>query len=178
MTKKAVQFALEKDNKVHSLPSRHEYSYSERAKIWFTREENTIMKYEMGRIVDLMERHGNRMSECTRGLESKTRKGAMDKKIAALDGICAVLLEQERQRQEGIQDFGRIRSAYVEMNAVYVRAAVEQGLQDAQYNEEKDEKPYVEKKRLPKRGPGRIQRLLLFKGGSSSPVPSTSQQRF
>jgi hypothetical protein len=135
--------------------------------MWLTQEEYKIMKYELRRIVDLMSRHGSRMSECTRGLECKTPNGSMNKKIASLDGMCAVLLEQERQGQDGIRDAKRIRGAYVEMNQVYVKAAAEQGLQDSRYDEEKATKRYEDKRSPLKRGRGRIQRLL-FKGSRDS----------
>lgn len=167
METRSVRFALEKDYDVYTVPSRHEFSYKEKSQMWLTQEEYKIMKYELRRIVDLMSRHGSRMSECTRGLECKTPNGSMNKKIASLDGMCAVLLEQERQGQDGIRDAKRIRGAYVEMNQVYVKAAAEQGLQDSRYDEEKATKRYEDKRSPLKRGRGRIQRLL-FKGSRDS----------
>jgi hypothetical protein len=163
----SVRFALEKDNDVHTIPSRHEYSYEEKAKIWLTREEYKIMKSETYRIVQVMDSNRQpRSRECTRGLEFKTEKGAMNQKIASLDGICAVLLEQEQQRQEGIFNAGRIRMAYIEMNEVYVRAAAEQGSRDSRRAEEDDEPAlgcFTDKNWPVERGRGRIRRLL-FKG--------------
>ena len=117
-TTRHVQFALEKDYSVHSIPNRNQFSAKEKAKIWLSRDDYAQMKKDLRRVVDLMERHGPRMSVCTRGLESKTTKGAMDKKVASLDGICSVLLEQERQNQSGTQNPENIRRAYIEMNAV------------------------------------------------------------
>jgi hypothetical protein len=185
MKRALVRFALEEDNDIHTVPSRHEYSYEENAKIWLTREEYKIMKNETYRIVEAMDSNRHpRSRECTRGLEFKTEKGAMNKKIASLDGICAVLLAQEHQRQEGIHDVGRIRKAYIEMNEVYVRAAVEQGARDSRHAEEKDDEPdqscFTDKNWPIERGRGRIRRLL-FKGRQGRPGDSmqmTKSSRF
>jgi hypothetical protein len=173
----SVRFALERDNDVHTVPSRHEYSYEEKAKIWLTREEYKIMKNETYGIVQVMDSNRHpRSRECTRGLEFKTEKGAMNKKIAILDGICAVLLEQENQRQEGIHDARRIRKHYIEMNEVYVRAAAEQGSRDSRHAEEEEDEPalscFTDKNWPVEKGRGRIRRLLLFKGRQGNPRDS------
>lgn len=67
----------------------------------------------------------------TRGLESKTLHGAREKKIVVLDGLCAVLLEQEQQRQQGRCDPEDIRAAYLGYSFDAAVAAAKKGLQDA-----------------------------------------------
>jgi hypothetical protein len=96
---------------------------------YITAENNTILKYMMigGAGIQQVET----LSSTTRGLECKTLEGAEQKKIATLDGLCAVLLEQERQKQKNMVDEERIRQAYLAYTQVPAMAALKQGRLDA-----------------------------------------------
>ena len=74
-----------------------------------------------------------------RGLENKTQNGSVKKKMANLDGVCAVLVEQERQKREGMitspqsdESLNLISKAYRQVTAANVREAMERGGYDAQ----------------------------------------------
>jgi hypothetical protein len=66
----------------------------------------------------------------SRGLESLTPVGARQKKILILDGMCAVFLEQERQRQQNTYNPHLIRNAYVAYSSEAAQAAAALGLRD------------------------------------------------
>jgi hypothetical protein len=161
-----VQFALEKDYAVHTVPSRLDFSAEEKAQVWLTPQEYSFMKHNVRRVVANMEDRFVHMAECTRGLESKTEKGSMDQKVAVLDGLCAVILEQERQRQDGRNDVSTIRAAYLEQTQIHATAAVERGMKDTEYENEEDIAPFVQKELPRTKGRGRIQRLLFNRRGS------------
>jgi hypothetical protein len=168
---RSVQFALEKDYKIHTVLSSRDYSSGEKARVWLTPAECRIMKRSASHVVLQMEERAVSISACTRGLEGKTEKGAMDKKVAVLDGICAVLLEQERQRQDGRNSVDCIRSVYIEQTQIHANAALERGTKDAKYESEPEVAPFVQKELPRTRGRGRIERLLSFKrkrGGNST----------
>jgi hypothetical protein len=145
ISRKRACFALEKDYKVHLVPHRWDYDASQRAEIWYGRQDYEEFRKGIKRIVELMERNYSRngrqqlppllQEECTRGLESQTHRRAVAKKVASLNGICAVLVEQDHQKSVGnfsVADEA-IRKRYIEMNCVHVEAALKQGQKDAEY---------------------------------------------
>mmetsp|Transcript_14497 Transcript_14497/g.23535 ORF Transcript_14497/g.23535 Transcript_14497/m.23535 type:complete len:365 (+) Transcript_14497:167-1261(+) len=75
----------------------------------------------------------------TRGLEALTPYGARHKKIVMLDGMCAVFLEQEKQKQLNIKNADRIREAYVAYTHEAAIAARERGQSDACLNRDDDD---------------------------------------
>ena len=180
-----VRFAEEAE--VHWIENRREYTYQERSKIWFTFEEFKIIQHTIERSIASSLEAG---IECPRGLESKTQDGYQKKKAASLDGICAVLLSQEQQRQHGYVDPLRIRVAYMEMNQVYVQEAIERAHRDhcASIDEqdadsESESSGSIEFKpqhtftldplRSPQ-GRRRVHRLLFFRGKNRSDAISDS----
>ena len=152
--KKRARFALEKDYEVRFVPNRRDYNATERAEIWYQRQEFEEFRDEIQRIVSLMERKSNsrhgryqrravvggvdQIQEYTRGLECQTKQGSVAKKVATLDGICAVLMEQDHQQSIGCFSVQAIRRRYIEMNFVHVEAALKQGQNDADYENEAD----------------------------------------
>jgi hypothetical protein len=68
--------------------------------------------------------------------KQKTRRGSIQKRLAALDSICAVLMEQERQFQQGT------RRAYLMITAKTTVEARERGAEDALCDEIEDEFEY------------------------------------
>jgi hypothetical protein len=135
-TTKRVQFSPESPQ-VMEIPHASQFSHRHLTSCFYTVEEfayitaenNTILKYMMigGAGIHNVETS----SSTTRGLECKTLEGAEQKKIATLDGLCAVLLEQERQKQKNVFDDERIRQAYVAYTQVPAMSALKQGRLDA-----------------------------------------------
>jgi hypothetical protein len=136
-----------------------EYSY-------ITAENNTILKFMMigGEGIKQVET----ATSTTRGLECKTLEGAEQKKIATLDGLCAVLLEQERQKQKNVVDEERIRQAYLAYTQVPAMAALKQGRLDARIHE--DALPASQKAG----GKGIVSRKSYFKNFSNDDMQSTA----
>ena len=94
-----------------------------------SQENNNILKFMM--IGGEGIKHVETAVSTTRGLESKTLEGAEHKKISILDGLCAVLLEQERQRQKDVVDEEKIREAYLAYTQVPAMIALKQGKLDS-----------------------------------------------
>lgn len=139
--RKRARFALEKDYTVHEVPHRGDYP---REEIWYQRQEYDKFRDEIKRIVALIERRTRygrpklapSIQECTRGLECQTQEGAVAKRVACLDSICAVLMEQDHQQSVGKFSDEAIRRRYIEMNCIHVEAALKQGQKDADYENE------------------------------------------
>jgi hypothetical protein len=163
-----IRFALEKDYAVHTVPNRFDFSDEEKSQVWFTGKEYDNVKQNVKRAVSRIEDGSVFLTECTRGLEGKTKQGSMNKQVAVLDGICAVLLEQERQRQDRRDDVQSIRAVYIEQTQIHANAALEQGMKDADYENEEEAAPFVQKQLPRTRGRGRIQRLLFKRSGDPS----------
>jgi hypothetical protein len=141
MRQHRVRFALEKDYQLYDVV--HHYTKEESASVWWTREEYKETKKEAQAIIDALEYGSTRIGECTRGLEKKTRDGCIQKRLAVLDSICAVLMEQDRQFQQGMSGVNLIRRAYLTMTAKTAVEAREQGAEDAQcYDETEHENGY------------------------------------
>ena len=143
IAQKRARFALEKDYKVHCVPHRWDYDAAERSQMWVTKQEYQDIRDEVKRIASLMDRrlkYGRQkltpLGECTRGLDCQTQEGAVAKKVACLDGICAVLMEQEHQQSVGDFCDESIRKRYIEMNCVHVEAAIKRAQKDADHENE------------------------------------------
>ena len=128
MRQHRVQFALEKDYQVHDVV--HQYREEDYASVWWSKEEYRETKKEAQAIVDGLEYGRMRIGDCTRGLEKKTRDGCIQRRLAVLDSICAVLVEQERQFQQGISGVELIRRAYLTITVKKTVEAREQGSED------------------------------------------------
>lgn len=181
---RVVRFALEKDYEVHIIPSRFDYSGEERSQIWLDLEDYRRISQEVKAItsaIDRRARHGKKRvlpkNECTRGLESHTRNGCVARKVAILDGLHAVLMEQDHQQNKGTFRVEAIRNRYIEMSCVSVRAARQRGEEDALYENEAEtvdlptaSKNFGRIRNAPhelvnrQRSRGRIRRLLFGAG--------------
>jgi hypothetical protein len=162
MRQHRVRFALEKDYQVYDAV--HQYTEEEHASAWWSIEEYRETKKATQAIVDALAYGRTQIVECTRGLEKKTRDGSIQKRLASLDSICAVLMEQERHLQEGISDVKLIRRAYLTITAKTTVEAREQGATDALYDETEDEiecNPTIRNTlSVKKERPGRFQRFF------------------
>ena len=132
-----VRFALDDEMcQTHPVRRLDSYTKEERSQIWFTRDDYKVMNEETKAVLDSME-NGSSTNNAqyyfyTRGLENKTHAGSVKKKMASLDGICAVLVEQERQSKLRIVDENQISKVYRQATAANVREAMERGGYDAQ----------------------------------------------
>jgi hypothetical protein len=135
-TTKQVQFSNDSPQ-VIEIPHSSQFSNRHLTSCFYTTEEFAYITAENNTILKCMMiggegiRHVETSSSTTRGLECKTLEGAEQKKIATLDGLCAVLLEQERQKQKNVVDDERIRQAYLAYTQVPAMAALKQGRLDA-----------------------------------------------
>ena len=195
INRKRVRFALEKDYAVHTIPHRLDYDASQRSEIWVSLEEYETIREEVKRIVSLMDRrtrYGRQklapVQECTRGLECQTQQGAIAKKVASLDGICAVLMEQDHQQSIGNFNGECIRRRYMEMTSGHVEAALRRAEQDADYDSPEDEnsRNLPEKQHSMKRGrnapivnfrPNRSRLSRLLFGGTPQRTNSWEKRR-
>jgi hypothetical protein len=140
MNQHRVLFALEKDYQIYDAV--HQYTEEERASVWWSKEEYRETKKDAQAIITALEKGRTRIDDCTRGLEQRTRDGSIQKRLATLDSICAVLMEQERQSQQGISNVALIRGAYFTITVKATAEARERGAEDARYDETVDEIEY------------------------------------
>jgi hypothetical protein len=137
-TKKSVRFQKDQDLvTVHPITPRSQFTRQFIQQGWYNFEDYHMISQENNHILKCMMiggegiKHVETSESTTRGLESKTLEGAEHKKISILDGLCAVLLEQERQRQKDVVDEERIREAYLLYTQVPAMAALKQGKLDS-----------------------------------------------
>lgn len=71
----------------------------------------TVTKISKGAYTGDSDRH------CARGLEYRTRAGAQKRKLNKLNALCAVLKEQDRQVDLGIEDDEELRRVYMEKSS-------------------------------------------------------------
>eukprot|EP00934_Nitzschia_sp_Nitz4_P001690 Nitzschia sp. Nitz4//scaffold137_size62074//39078//39632//NITZ4_006421-RA/size62074-processed-gene-0.47-mRNA-1//-1//CDS//3329535718//1690//frame0 len=99
----AVSFALETVPIESTLPI-GEYSVDEKYATWYSAEEYREMKKARNKVVSMMnEGHGDDdcSDDCTRGLETKTRKGSAQRDIEIYSCISVVMEEQDRRGSKG-----------------------------------------------------------------------------
>lgn len=134
--KKSVSF--HHNTTVRPIPHSSQFTHKFKQNGWYSMEDYQEISSENNQILSHMMIGGQNMlkhvetsESTTRGLESRTLEGAEHKKISILDGLCAVLLEQERQRQKDEVNEERIREAYLQYTQVPAMAALKQGKLDA-----------------------------------------------
>lgn len=101
--------------------------------IWYNRDDFDGFKMSFLRIVKLLSSGaylGDDENNCARGLEGRTREGAFLRKANKYHGRQAVLCEQQRQRNLGINDENFISKAYIVENLRCRLTALERGIQD------------------------------------------------
>jgi hypothetical protein len=127
---KTVRF--EDQVKVRRTITRSSYSDCERRACWFNQEEtNKILKSNL-KLVHKMDEDFTSIERryCVRGLERHTRIGNTVRQKNRSDAKFAVLIEQERQNQNGIVDEVSIALAYTACTSSSQLWACTVGLQD------------------------------------------------
>jgi putative component of toxin-antitoxin plasmid stabilization module len=110
------------------------YSEDERHATWNTRKEATRMRAEMNDTLDLLksgEYNGDSEQHCSRGLEYRIGKGRAMRHYNKMNGLLAVLEEQENQKYEQRRDHQAIAIAYALATKHCVIEASKLGQEDA-----------------------------------------------
>jgi hypothetical protein len=87
---------------------------------WYKKQDFQKMKIGMNFILQKISNGswtGETENETARGLEYRTREGATKRKVNKLNGLMAVLDEQERQWRGGMDDTEAIASAYIAVSS-------------------------------------------------------------
>lgn len=143
---RSVRF-VEAATAVHEIPHIDDLSQQEVDDVWFTRSDYRRMKKEDEPIIKMLQSSTITPSHA-RGLENKCPMGAMQSRLAILDGISAVMQEQDRQIKVGRYDPDMMRSKYELATAEFGHEAYERGLSDAkavQLDLSSDDTSYCEK---------------------------------
>lgn len=113
-----VRFVLA-ENKLYPIPHVNDMTNEEVSATWYGMQDFDKMKAEMLVIVKRMMK-GDKIEETNevtiRGLEYRTRKGAIRRQHHKYESINAVLDEQDRQIEEGIDDPELLRQVYLEIS--------------------------------------------------------------
>jgi hypothetical protein len=108
-----------------------DYSAEEKQATWFDGDEIRSFKNEIKASAALMVDGVSESAElCSRGLEARTRDGALRKRHNKVDARAAVFLEQEFQMEEGFLDEEAIADAYYDRTQHCQVAANMMGLRD------------------------------------------------
>ena len=133
--KKSVRIQLE-SNQIFDVPHIDDMSEQEIATIWYDRPDYEEMKQSFIPIIKKMMR-GAKVeetdSETARGLEFRTREGAVRRQHNKIQSIHAVLDEQDRQLALGIHDVEKISEMYVEASQHCVGSARDLGEMDEEF---------------------------------------------
>lgn len=100
---------------------------------WFSREECANIKKNLARTAKLISHgvyEGDDENHCARGLECRVRSGAVVRRENKLNGLMAVLDEQDRQFDLDIVDEDLIRDAFAIVNLKSRIAALKMGISD------------------------------------------------
>mmetsp|Transcript_29948 Transcript_29948/g.45397 ORF Transcript_29948/g.45397 Transcript_29948/m.45397 type:complete len:232 (+) Transcript_29948:94-789(+) len=101
--------------------------------VWYNRTDFNNFKssfLDTVRMMSLGEYDGDDESKCSRGLEGRTRDGAMKRKMNKYHSRQAVLSEQDRQRSIGVSNDKMISDVYIVENFSCRLEALEVGIQD------------------------------------------------
>ena len=100
---------------------------------WYQKRDFQMMRSEFAKTVMKITNGAHTVDtdeHCARGLEYRTKAGAQKRKLNKLHGLCAVLKEQDRQIDLGINDDEALRAAYLKESRICKREAHELGLDD------------------------------------------------
>lgn len=130
-----VRFAPEDKFQVIQIPHRLDFTPRERFMYWISDEEFHLAREGTKTIVAKMnkqqlENKRNYIRLYTRGLETQTKNGQATKRMAVAGSVCAVLIEQGRQKFTGIVDPEIIREKSMERSLPHVQAAIQRGDED------------------------------------------------
>lgn len=127
VTKKRTRFALA-NNEIFHIPHINDMSDEEVLGVWYEKVDYDTIKQSIIPIVKRMMK-GEAIEETNemtiRGLEYRTRKGAIRRQHNKVEAITAVLDEQDRQIELDINDPELISQVYVECSAHCLREAQE-----------------------------------------------------
>lgn len=132
-----VRFALDK-SEICPVLVRAEYTSEEKKASWFQEDEYAQITRECCKQVRKMEK-GEQLRDkkyCSRGLESHTRRASDAKSRTRKASIEAVLYEQDRQYEEGIEDDELISQFYIDSSSSSQLWAHRVALQDQRAAEE------------------------------------------
>lgn len=133
---KAPRRSVQFKETVSVRPIRHVNAMcdDEIANVWYCRSEFDRMKRSFAATVKMITiglYEGDDDHHCARGLEFRTRAGALKRRGNKLNALNAVLDEQDRQREHNSTvDEERIRKVYVNENLHCRLSALELGLHD------------------------------------------------
>lgn len=117
---------------IHEIfPNVYKLSAKQKADVWFNQDDFKRMK-DADRLIIRQLRVGGPVPSDARGLESRSPMAFMERRVATMDGIAAVLGEQSRQRSLGQMDEESIRSRYICATRELVSEAITRGTKDAE----------------------------------------------
>uniref|UniRef100_A0A7S1D718 Uncharacterized protein n=1 Tax=Cyclophora tenuis TaxID=216820 RepID=A0A7S1D718_CYCTE len=100
---------------------------------WYQKRDFQMMRAEFAKTVVRIANGvhmGDSEEHCARGLEYRTKVGAQRRKLNKLHGLCAVLKEQDRQIDLGIDDDEALRVAYMRESHQCKQEALALGISD------------------------------------------------
>jgi hypothetical protein len=127
-----LRFSLEA-NEVFEIPHVDDMDESEVHETWYTKQDYDTIKNKMISLIKKMMK-GDKIEESNkhtaRGLEFRTRQGAMRRQNNKRAGITAVMSHQMQQTYAGIKDDKPISQAYIRATSHCLDEARELGVQD------------------------------------------------
>jgi hypothetical protein len=102
----------------------------EKAATWFAKEEYQTMRRMDQFLIQAINMNTVPKEACTRGLEGRTPKESMKRRILMLDCVCGVLAEQDRQLSIGERDPRKIAEVYKEVSSESLQGAVDRATSD------------------------------------------------
>jgi hypothetical protein len=138
MMSRRARFALS-NNQVFLIPHINDMTDEEVLNIWYEKHDYDQIKANIVPIVQQLMQGDNieESNEITiRGLEFRTRNGAIRRQNNKLGAITAVLDEQDRQFDEDVNDPHLISQAYLEISDLCLREAQQLALRDAAFASE------------------------------------------
>ena len=153
--KRKIEFRL-RDNTIHPIPHVDDLPEEEVNAVWYEREDYDRMKQALVPVIRRLmkgEKVAENNNETARGLEFRTREGAIRRQHNKLDSINAVLDEQDRQKTMRINDDEKLREIYLSRSAHCLEEARELGMKDEHaMNKMRARKTNVEPKDKKKKG--------------------------
>jgi hypothetical protein len=134
-SKKSVYFSPEESRVVLEIESLDDISREERLQVWFSRQEFADIKLSYREIILMMRKKELLVDTdelCTRGLECQSKAGSRRRRDTQLNGLRAVLGEQERQRGSSLCEPETLAIVYRQFSYHCQQAATNMGRRDEQ----------------------------------------------